>query len=117
MKFCGVGMQRIDLMIKQETELEVVIRIIELKYTTPYLEIATKQLPWYLEWLSYYVIPKYVGKSIRVIPTIIANGALTAQLQAQYQSCSYTIQNVNVEPIQYIGFNTTTNNINFTRYL
>ena len=114
---CGVGMQRIDLMIKQETELEVVIRIIELKYTTPYLEIATKQLPWYLEWLSYYVIPKYVGKSIRVIPTIIANGALTAQLQAQYQSCSYTIQNVNVEPIQYIGFNTTTNNINFTRYL
>lgn len=114
---CGVGMQRIDVMIKQETDIEVVIRLIELKYTAPYLEIATKQLPWYLEWLSYYVIPKYEGKSIRVIPTIIANGALTTQLQAQYQSCSYDIQNVNVEPIQYIGFNTTTNNINFTRYL
>lgn len=114
---CGVGMQRIDVMVKQETDTEVVIRLIELKCTAPYLEIATKQLPWYLEWLSYYVIPKYAGKSIRVIPTIIANGVLTTQLQAQYQNCGYAIQNVNVEPIQYIGFNITTNNINFTRYL
>lgn len=114
---CGVGMQRIDLMIKQETDTEVVIRLIELKYTSPYLDIATKQLPWYLEWLSYYVIPKYAGKSIRVIPTIMANGGLTNQLLSSYQAFNYAIQNVTVEPLQYIGFNVTTNNINFTRYL
>ena len=114
---CGVGMQRIDLMIKQETDTEVVIRLIELKYTAPYLDIATKQLPWYLEWLSYYVIPKYAGKSIRVIPTIIANRGLTNQLLSSYQAFNYVIPNVTVEPLQYIGFDVTTTNVNFTRYL
>ena len=114
---CGVGMQRIDLMLKQETDSEVAIRLIELKYVTPYLEIATKQLPWYLEWLSYYILPKYAGKTIRVIPTIIAAGRLTNQLQTQYQGVSYNIPNATVEPLQYIGFNIANNNINFIRYL
>ena len=114
---CGVGMQRIDLMIKQETEDEVVFRLIELKYVQPYVEIATKQLPWYCEWLSYYMIPKYAGKRIRVIPTIIANGGLSPQVLTTYQTSQYNIPNVNVEPLQYIGFNINQNMINFTRYL
>lgn len=114
---CGVGMQRIDLMLKQEIEDEVVLRLIELKYIPPYIEIATKQLPWYFEWLSHYMIPKYHGKSIKVIPTIIANGNLSTPVRTAYQSSQYHILGANVEPLQYIGFNINQNTINFTRYL
>lgn len=114
---CGVGMQRIDLMIKQETDNEVVIRLIELKQCAPYKEIITNQIPWYLEWLSYYMLPKYFGKNIRVIPTIIAKGILSQQLFPIYQGFNYPITNANIEPLQYIGFNTTQATINFTRYI
>ena len=114
---CGVGMQRIDLMLKQETKNEVVIRLIELKHIPPYIEIATKQLPWYFEWLSYYMIPKYFGKRIRVIPTVIARGKLSTTVLNIYQSFRYQIPSVNVDSLQYIGFDINQNTINFTRYI
>ena len=114
---CGVGMQRIDLMLKQETAEEVVLRLIELKDGAPYAEIITDQIPWYLEWLSYYMIPKYAGKRIRVLPTVIANGRLSPQLQQVYQGFNQLVPNVIVEPLQYIGFTTTQSAIHFTRYL
>ncbi len=73
---CGVGMQRIDLMIKQVTETDVFIKLIELKDEFPYTAIVDYQIPWYLEWLSYYVVPQYSEKAIHITPTIIAKGAL-----------------------------------------
>lgn len=88
---CGVGMQRIDLMLKQENETDVYIKLIELKDEAPYLGIVQYQLPWYLEWLSYYVLPKYSGKNIHVIPTIIAKGHLSPQLLGDYQEFNYNI--------------------------
>lgn len=114
---CGVGMQRIDIMIKQETENDVYIRLIELKDEAPYLNIILYQIPWYLNWLSDYVIPKYQGKNIHLIPTIIAEGNLNTNLTVQYQNFHYAINNVDVQPLQYIGFDITQTNINFTRYL
>lgn len=114
---CGVGMQRIDLLIKQETETEVVLRLIELKYVKPYIEIATKQLHWYIEWLSYYMIPKYRGKKIRVIPTIIAKGSLSKQLKEAYRFTKYAISGASVEPLQYIGFTVSETSIDFVRDL
>ncbi len=114
---CGVGMQRIDIMVKQETDTDVFIRLVELKDEAPYLNIILYQIPWYLKWLSDYVIPKYQGKNIHLIPTIIAAGNLNANLRTQYQNFSYTINNVDVQPLQYIGFNTTAHQITFNRYL
>lgn len=114
---CGVGMQRIDILIKQETETDIFIRLIELKDEVPYFNIIKYQLPWYLEWLKDYVIPKYQGKNIHLIPTIIAQGNLNANLRTQYQNFAYPINNVDVQPLQYIGFNTTTHQITFNRYL
>ncbi|HQD92540.1 MAG TPA: DUF91 domain-containing protein [Bacilli bacterium] len=113
---CGVGMQRIDLMLKQETDDEVVIRLIELKDESPYIQILD-QISWYLEWLSDYVIPKYTRKKIRVIPTIVANGIMPQPVLNAYQNFNYTISGVNVEPLQYIGFNIVSGGINFTKYL
>lgn len=114
---CGVGMQRIDIMIKQETDKDVYIRLIELKDEAPYLNIILYQIPWYLQWLSDYVIPKYQGKNIHLLPTIIAKGNLDANLRTQYQNFTYPINNVDVQPLQYIGFSTTANQITFNRYL
>ena len=114
---CGVGMQRIDIMIKQETDTDVYIRLIELKDEAPYLNIIQYQIPWYLKWLSDYVIPKFQGKNIHLIPTIIAKGSLNANLRTLYQNFSYPINNVNVQPLQYIGFNITAQQITFNRYL
>jgi hypothetical protein len=59
---CGVGMQRIDIMLKQENDTDIYIRLIELKDEAPHCGIIQHQLPWYLEWLSYYVLPNYNEK-------------------------------------------------------
>ncbi len=114
---CGVGMQRIDIMIKQETETDVFIRLVELKDEAPYINIIKYQIPWYIEWLKDYVLPKYQDKNIHLIPTIIAKGNLSADLRMYYQNFNYGINSVDVQPLQYIGFDTNETNINFTRYL
>lgn len=114
---CGVGMQRIDVMIKQETDNDVFIRIIELKDESPYIEIITNQIPWYIEWVSNYLIPKYRNKTVHILPTIIADGKLNTKLLLQYQNFSYNLSNAVVEPLQYIGFNITSSGICFTKYL
>jgi hypothetical protein len=114
---CGVGMQRIDLMIKQETETDVFIKLIELKDEFPYTAIVDYQIPWYLEWLSYYVVPQYSEKAIHIIPTIIAKGALSSTLKAHFERFNFNIDNVDVKPLEYIGFNIEENNITLTKYL
>ena len=103
-------------MLKQETDTDVFIRLMELKDESPYQNIVI-QIKWYLEWISDYVIPKYQGKNIHIIPTIIAKGNLSNNLQNTYQSFNFTIPNAVVQPIEYIGFTTNANNIDFTRYL
>ncbi len=114
---CGVGMQRIDVMIKQESDTDIYIRLIELKDEAPYIEIITSQIPWYLEWLSYYVLPKYTQKQVHVIPTIIANGQISVAIAPAYRSFTYTIPGVDVTNLEYFGFETTATDIVFTQYL
>ncbi len=114
---CGVGMQRIDIMIKQETKNDVYIRLIELKDESPYFEIITNQLPWYIEWLSYYVLPKYSKKSVHVIPTIIGKGQIPDSILSEYKKFAYPIPKVDVTKLEYFGFETTSETINFTKYL
>ncbi len=114
---CGVGMQRIDVMLKQENDKEVFIRLIELKDEAPYLDIIRSQIPWYLEWLSYYVLPKYKNKMITVIPTIIAKGAISEELKSEYQMFDYNIPGVAVNPLEYYGFNIDDSDIVFQKYI
>lgn len=114
---CGVGMQRIDLMIKQETDTDVYIKLLELKCVPPYKEIIDKQIPWYIEWLSDYVIPKYKNKKVHLIPSIIARGELTNELKNHYEKFKIEIESVDVKSLEYIGFNIEENNITLTKYL
>lgn len=114
---CGVGMQRIDLMIKQETDNDVFIKVIELKQVAPYQYIVDKQLPWYLEWLSDYVIPKYRNKHIHVIPSVIARGGIDGELKTLYENFNFHIEGVEVSSLEYIGFNVNNNEIELIKYL
>lgn len=113
---CGVGMQRIDVMLKQEDEENVYIRLIELKDEEPYENIL-KQISWYLKWLSEYVLPHYSDKTIKVIPTIIAKGALSQQLIDKYQQYNEDLHNSNISPLEYIGFSVSNNELVFTKFL
>lgn len=114
---CGVGMQRIDVMLKQETENEVYIRIIELKDEAPYEDIVLRQLPWYLEWLSDYVIPKYSHKKVILIPTVIGNGPVPEDVLPAFEAFSYAIPGVDVRPLEYIGFAVSDEDIEFNKYM
>lgn len=114
---CGVGMQRIDLLLIQENSNEVLIRVIELKDERPFLGMAIQQLHWYLEWLSFYVIPNYKGKNINIIPTIVANGKPSEKVLESYLAFNQVINGAVVNSLQYIGFSETNNSLYFTRYL
>lgn len=114
---CGVGMQRIDLMIKQETDTDVYIKLLELKCVPPYKEIIDRQIPWYIEWLSDYVIPKYKNKTVHLIPSIIARGELTNELKSHFEKFEIEIENVDVQPLEYIGFEIKDKDIELTKYL
>lgn len=71
---CSVGEKRIDVLFIATTDKTIIIRVIELKSTYPKKDIIKKQLPWYLKWIGQYIVPnlKFKGKSIKIIPTIIA---------------------------------------------
>ena len=114
---CGVGMQRIDLMFKQETNTEIFIKLVELKDEAPYRDIVDSQIPWYLEWLSYYVIPKYLDKKIHVVPCIIAKGEPSDSIKSHFAKFSFNIDNVDVSNLEYIGFNIENDDIKLMKYL
>lgn len=69
---CGMGMQKIDLLVKQEQAGKVYIKVIELKDEIPSETIIANQILWYVQWILSYMIPNYEGKQIFVQPCIIA---------------------------------------------
>ncbi len=87
---CGVGMQCIDIMVKQETDMDVYIKIIELKCTEPH--DAIKQIPWYIEWVKDYVAPNYllIGKRVDIIPSIIGKETSDTNFLSNVENASYT---------------------------
>lgn len=118
---CGVGMQRIDVMIVQTNDNDVYIKIVELKCIKPYTDILEKQLSWYIRWVTDYVTPNYTatGKTVHIIPCIIAKNTTDTD---SFDSCRnyrytqhHTINNVTVEPAEYISFNVSNNEITFQK--
>lgn len=69
---CGVGMQRIDLLIMQETNDKVFFKVVELKDEQPTANIVDFQLNWYIKWLFDYIIPNYREKAVEITPCIVA---------------------------------------------
>lgn len=69
---CGVGMQRIDILIMQENDDNIYFKVIELKDEQPTANIVDYQLNWYIKWLFDYIIPNYNGKAVEITPCIVA---------------------------------------------
>lgn len=117
---CGVGMQRIDIMIKQEKGNNVFIKVVELKYTEPNRGIFDDQLHWYVRWIIEYVAPNYtiLGKKVKIIPCVIA--AKTTETGfiggcKTFQKAYNSISNTTVTPVEYISFNINSNEIIFNK--
>ncbi len=116
---CGVGMQRIDIVISQEAKNSIVINIIELKDECPYDGIITYQLPWYIAWTMNYWGPLYSQKQLIINPIVIARNA-SKQIKAEFQRLASTLQydntpnNIRITPVQYIAFSVD-NDISFEK--
>lgn len=114
---CGVGMQRIDVMIIQQNDTDVYIKIIELKCCEPYSGIVTNQIPWYIKWVSEYISPNYIrqGKSVHILPCIVALHTTDSNFLNTLNAsvpCSVN-QSLYISAIQFIPFTITKTQITF----
>lgn len=112
---CGVGMQRIDLLIKQEDQNYIYLKVIELKDEIPTSDVIG-QLSWYLEWISDYMIPNYLksGKQIKMIPSIIAPASGEERIK-KLKEASFENKNAKIEPLEYIAYRFVEGKIEFEK--
>lgn len=117
---CGVGMQRIDLSTIQIDENYVYINIIELKCTEAYNGIIDNQIPWYIDWIRYYIVPTFLDKKVIITPVVLAKKFDNEIDQLEFQNhCStlycYNNKSFQVKPISLITYTIENENIHFTK--
>ncbi|MDD3442240.1 MAG: DUF91 domain-containing protein [Sulfurimonas denitrificans] len=108
---CGVGMQRIDIMLSILKNNNKVCIPVELKSTEAYLGI-TKQVQRYIDWLKQYYLP---NRPSDLEPMIISRQILNKTTQS-YLDLVQEFRNFNTQNnlrLRYIEFNINTNTINF----
>lgn len=115
---CGVGMQRIDVLIIEENADIINIKVIELKDEEPYDYILDEQLPWYINWISQYMVPNLNkdDKKISICPIIIAkysnNNSIITRIKQEKITCE---ADVNICNTEYIGFKILEDDIEFAK--
>lgn len=110
---CGVGMQRIDIMLSLATNPRKIIPI-ELKSTCVYVEIL-KQIQRYIDWLEQYYVP---NRPSDIQPMIICRETTNKDsicYQDFYQQVQEFNQINNILPLMYIEFKTQGNFIIFNQ--
>ena len=108
---CGVGMQRIDIMLSVVRNDNKVCMPIELKSTEAYLEI-TKQVQRYIDWLKQYYLPNRPSDlEPMIISRQIQNKSQQNYLDLVQEFNTFNTQN-NLR-LRYIEFNVINQNINF----
>lgn len=118
---CGVGMQRIDILIKQEKENDVFLKVIELKCVKPEDYILSEQLPWYIQWLSDYIAPIYIskGKVVHLLPSIIAlqgdNDEFLKKCNNLSVGTTINNQSYDLKPVEFISLSFNKNDIGFKK--
>lgn len=108
---CGVGMQRIDIMLSVVKNDNKVCMPIELKSTEAYLEI-TKQVQRYIDWLKQYYLPNRPSDlEPMIISRQIQNKTTQNYLDLINEFNTFNTQN-NLK-LRYVEFNIKNQNINF----
>lgn len=117
---CGVGMQRIDIMTVNSDDKNIFIKVLELKSIEPYSNIIYYQLPRYIDWLKNYIVPTYSDKKVIISPIILAKKISTNNALDNFKHCCETFETINtnqlcVQPISYISFETNEGKISFEK--
>lgn len=110
---CGVGMQKIDILIMQFLDNTLYINVIELKCITPN-ENVFNQLEKYIKWIKDYICPLYHDKTIIINPIIIApfgNNTLLTNKKIKYESSNK--EKIKVSKEKYISVHKDNDNILF----
>jgi hypothetical protein len=112
---CGVGMQRIDVMLSCEsTDTKRFVVPIELK-AVPYYSEITNQLQRYVYWLEQYYIP---NRHSIICPVIIAKkGSKLSISNIRTELANFDSKNPNCLPVRLIEFelNTSKTDLIFTQ--
>ena len=109
---CGVGMQRIDIMVSRAQTLTRVCMPIELKSCEAYLGITT-QIQRYVDWIRQYYLP---NRQSDLVPVLISrqiinkNSQYFMDLIAEFRNFN-VINNIN---LKYKEFTIGNNSINFS---
>jgi len=97
---CGVGMQRIDVMIsKIESETKRLLLPIELKAVAPYVD-NTRQINRYIDWIEQYYTP---NRESIIQPVLICRrvGNLSLDLKANFNEFN---KREGILPLKYIEY-------------
>lgn len=116
---CGVGMQRIDILIIQRCNNKVYFKVIELKDEMPTTKIVDAQLKWYIEWLFDYIIPNYKEYDVYVTPCVVATKTNDQNLINYIKNKNFDnpYSYVKINSTQYYSFNIGEDDINFNKIL
>lgn len=111
---CGVGMQKIDILIMQLLNSTLLINIIELKCINPNENIF-EQLKRYVDWIKDYICPLYKNHNIQINPIIIAPFNKNNLLPNSSTEENITINKhtVTIEKVKYINILKQNDNITF----
>lgn len=107
---CGVGLQRIDVMIsKTINENQKIVMPIELKAVTASFD-NTRQLGRYIEWIKQYYVPNSPESDIQPVLICVKRKKLSDDLKNEFKRFN---QESNVFPLKYIEYEILENNLFF----
>ncbi len=107
---CGVGMQKIDVMIsKTINENQKIVMPVELKAVFASLD-NTRQLTRYIEWIKQYYVPNSPESDIQPVLICKSGKKLSDELKDNF--CKFNESN-NVLPLKYIEYEIKDNDLLF----
>jgi len=110
--YCGVGMQKIDIMLSLIKEDERIIEPIELKSVCATPDIIF-QVQRYIDWIEQYYIPNRISD----IQPVIISKKISNKQSSNYSQLINNFKNLNsknkILPLKYIEFDIINNNIIF----
>jgi len=114
--YCGVGMQKIDIMLSLIKEDERIIEPIELKSVCATPDIIF-QIQRYIDWIEQYYIPNRISD----IQPVIISKKISNKQSSNYTQLINNLKNLNsknnILPLNYIEFDINNNNINFQQII
>lgn len=114
--YCGVGMQKIDIMLSLIKEDERIIEPIELKSVCATPDIIF-QIQRYIDWIEQYYIPNRISD----IQPVIISKKISNKQSSNYTQLINNLKNLNsknnILPLKYIEFDINNNNINFQQII